>query len=635
MHLYEGTVARAAEGIADPGFVDRCAERFAARHGCPPTVGERRSWERSWPRLLRALSAAGLGGLQLMLEYELPGTSQRIDALLLGESPAGDRLVAVVIELKQWTHAEPRREIPDELIVAGRTVLHPGRQVGGYVNYLQDWLPAELGLEVRGLAYLHDAPTALIKKMRAQVSTGPSAGFPLLGEESVPLDEAPEVLAARFQSQDLRPADPQRINDFLEARHRPSRDLLSKLAAVISGDETFRLVDEQDRARREILHAITSMKQGKRGHIVVVTGGPGTGKTAIATRLFADLCRAEEEGANPRLLSPSGTLSQQLARAAGDSARGLIRTLTDTVPMGLDENTSVVLLDEAHRARTDLTTRTTEFPNLFIRLLRRCAVLVLFLDEGQIVRPREGTTRRELQQLATRHEFTFAHIDLRAQFRCGGSQRYLDWVDALLSPGARPTVWPGSEDYDLAIAPNPLELELWVGDHLTKGRLARITAGFCWPWDSPADPPLEREVSIPWNDHDGQHMWERSWNSRADRALADGTPGRAFWATDEGGHEQIGCVYTAQGMEYDYSAVIFGEDLTWTAGGWQARPEKSHDPALQALSPEQYLPYALNAYRVLATRGTRGTRLYSTDPDTQRLLQSLIPNRPTQSDGHF
>lgn len=634
MHLYGGTVEEAAGGIADPGFVGRCAERFAARHGRPPATAERRSWERSWPRLLQVLSAAGLGGLHLLLEYELPGTSQRIDALLLGKSAAGDRLVAVVIELKQWTDAAPHPAIRDELIVAGRSVPHPGRQVGGYVHYLRDWLPSELGLEVRGLAFLHDASTELVKRMRAHVGTGPSAGFPLLGAESVPPDEAPEVLAARFQSQDLRPADPQRINDFLEARHRPSRGLLAKLAAVISGDETFRLVDEQDRARREILHAITSMKQGKRGHLVVVTGGPGTGKTAIATRLFADLCRAKGEGANPRLLSPSGTLSQQLARAAGDSAKGLIRTLTDTVPKGLDENTSVVLLDEAHRARTDLTTRRTEFPDLFIRLLRRCAVLVLFLDEGQIVRPREGTTRRELRQLADRHGLTFAHIDLRAQFRCGGSQRYLDWVDALLTPGARPAVWPGSEDYDLAVAANPLALDLWVGDHLAKGRLARITAGFCWPWDSSPEPPLKREVSIPWDDHDGRHVWERPWNSGADRALADGTPGRAFWATDEGGHEQVGCVYTAQGMEYDYSAVIFGKDLTWTAGGWQAHPGKSHDPALRALTPEQYLPYALNAYRVLATRGTRGTRLYSTDPDTQRHLQTLIPHRTAQGDGH-
>ncbi|MFE9312731.1 DNA/RNA helicase domain-containing protein [Streptomyces sp. NPDC088353] len=111
----------------------------------------------------------------------------------------------------------------------------------------------------------------------------------------------------------------------------------------------------------------------------------------------------------------------------------------------------------------------------------------------------------------------------------------------------------------------------------------------------------------------------RRWHPRRQRP-----PGRAFWATDQGGHQQIGCVYTAQGMEYEYSAVILGDDITWTPTGWQARPEKSRDPALQGLSPRQYLRYALNTYRVLATRGTRGTRLYATDSATQTQLQRLV-----------
>ncbi|MFD6549040.1 DNA/RNA helicase domain-containing protein [Streptomyces sp. NPDC058398] len=620
MHVFEGTVHEAAARLAEPGFVARCAARYTAGHGRPPGEEELASWENSWPALVEALGAAGLGELQLLLEYELPGSSQRIDALILG-ARAG-RLTAVVVELKQWTTAAPHPAGAGMLRVGRREVLHPARQVGGYVTYLTHWVPAELGLDVHGLVYLHNASAELVGHLREQTADGPSACYPLLGAADLPRDAGAAQLTERLLCTGLEPADRSSIDGFVQAHHRPSPQLLSRVATTIGGHDGFRLIGDQDKARQVIHQAIRAVDRKSPGHVVVVTGGPGTGKTAIAARVLGDLCLTK--GANPRLLSPSGTLTQQLTRAVGESAKGLIQTLTTTLPAGLDKHSSVVLLDEAHRARTDPLRRHTQFPNLFTRLIQGCAALVLFLDERQIVRPNEGTTRDELQQLAGAYGYTFAHIDLATQFRCGGSRTYLDWIDAVLSPGATAPTWRGS-DYDLAVADTPAALEDWVGAHVHEGHSARITAGYCWPWKSSLTPPLLPEVSHSWHDDAGEHHWERPWNAGADGILAGtDTPGRAFWATDAGGHQQIGCVYTAQGMEYDYSAVILGNDLTWTANGWQAHPEESHDPALVGLTPHQYLRYALNTYRVLATRGTRGTRLYSTDPDTQAYLHQLI-----------
>ncbi|MFJ9822255.1 DNA/RNA helicase domain-containing protein [Streptomyces sp. NPDC101151] len=622
MHVFEGTVRDALLQSNGPGFVTECARRHAARHGRAPGAGELRSWAASWPVLLRALDAARLHDLRLLLEFELPGSSQRIDALLLGRR--ADRLVAVVVELKQWTSAAPHPGGPGMLMIGDREVLHPARQVAGYAAYLQDWLPDQLGLEVRGVALLHNASAALTGRLRAVVAGGPSAAYPLLGADDL-LADAAGVLADRLQCADLRPPEEEMVSGFLTARHRPSARLLARVADTIHGHHGFRLIGEQDRARQAVHSALAAVERAQPGHIVVVTGGPGTGKTAIAARVLGDL--ALREGANPRLLSPSGTLTQQLARAVGSSAKGLISTLTTTLPAGLDKNRSVVLLDEAHRARTDPLQRTSEFPNLFTRLVRSCAALVLFLDERQVVRPNEGTTLDELRRLAHAHDYSFAHVDLTAQFRCGGSRTYLDWIDALFAKEGQTPLWQG--DYDLALAGNPAELEAWVHRHHRQGHSARITAGFCWSWDSPPAPPLLPEVSIDWSDGTAEHRWQRPWNARADALLAGtDTPGRAFWATDPGGHQQIGCVYTAQGMEYDYNAVILGEDITWTADGWQARPDRSRDHALRGLTPHQYLTYALNTYRVLTTRGTHGTRLYSTDPDTQQHLHNLLPARP-------
>ncbi|MEU7239028.1 DNA/RNA helicase domain-containing protein [Streptomyces sparsogenes] len=627
MHIFGGTVTEAAARVADPAFVAECAETYAEIHGRPPGEAEQRSWSRSWPSLLRILSAAELGDLHLLLEYELPGTSQRIDALLLGHQAAAKGLTSVVIELKQWTHARPHAAGPGMLQVGERAVLHPARQVGGYVNYLNDWLPAELDLEVEGVALLHEAPPDLIAHLRERLGSGPSASYPVLGAQDLSLDAAPHVLAERLRCSGLRMAAPERITAFLDARHRPSPKLLAKVAANIAGSESFRLIGEQDKARQLIYQAIRAGRGSHDGHVVVVTGGPGTGKTAIALRLLGDLCGHPE--ANPRLLSPSATLTQQLNRAAGELAKGLIATWTSGLPRVLDKDRSVVLLDEAHRARTGRTWRRAEFPDALAKLLENCAVLVLFLDEDQIVRPGEGTTVDELRRMAARMNHSFECIDLPTQFRCSGSRAYMDWLDALFSPGGHPPRWAGA-DYDLALADSPVQLEEWVAGHIRREHSARITAGYCWPWDSSPEPPLSPEVSLSWSDASGEHRWARPWNSKADRLIAgEGVPGRAFWATDEGGQRQVGCVYTAQGMEYDYSAVILGKDITRTAHGWQARPEESHDPALRSLTPQEYLPYALNTYRVLATRGVRGTRLYSDDAATQQYLRTVLPNAPS------
>lgn len=120
-------------------------------------------------------------------------------------------------------------------------------------------------------------------------------------------------------------------------------------------------------------------------------------------------------------------------------------------------------------------------------------------------------------------------------------------------------------------------METWINDHIQAGNSARMTAGFCWPWKAPDRPPLPPEVSLPCHHTDTPHMWQKPWNLRADQTSlsAPHIPGRVFWATDDGGHEQVGCVYTAQGLEYDYGAVIMGPDLIHTEHGWEAHPEHS------------------------------------------------------------
>ncbi|MGK4579346.1 DNA/RNA helicase domain-containing protein [Kitasatospora sp. HPMI-4] len=624
MHLFGGTVAETAKEVTRPEFFARCEQRFLSAFGSPPSPQEVRSWRRSWPVLMDILLAAELGGLRILLEYALPATGERVDALLVGEGTDGV-LDLVAVELKQWTRLKTVPQLPGLVRVGERVVQHPARQVGGYASYLEDWIAQDrIRMRVQGIAVLHDAPSDRIAELRRLSAGGPSERFPVLGHDDLATTRPPRDLARVLGCADVWPPSETNVQFLLESEHRPSPGLLARAGKVIEGHDAFRLIGAQDVARQDVLHAVAAAQRRRRtGSVVVVTGGPGTGKTVVACRLLGDLCGRQDT--NLRLLSPSGTLTRQLKRTVGESSRGLIATFAGKLPNGLGAD-SVILVDEAHRARTGLAEQRTGFPIVLGKLIEKAAVTVLFLDERQIIRPTEGVTVNEVRQYASSRGLDFSLIELRTQFRCNGSQAYHHWIDKLLAPEGPAPVWQGS-DYDLALADNPDQFTRWVDTHVAAGDTARVTAGFCWPWDSPSTPPLVPEVEIPWNGPQGPVNWARPWNFREDDAAFDAPdiPGRPFWATDPGGHNQVGCVYTAQGLEYTHNVVIIGDDLVRRGDRWVAQPRKSHDTQLNWLSPERYLPYALNTYRVLATRGTVATRLYSTDSLTQAYLQTLLP----------
>jgi hypothetical protein len=251
-------------------------------------------------------------------------------------------------------------------------------------------------------------------------------------------------------------------------------------------------------------------------------------------------------------------------------------------------------------------------------LIAAARVPVFLLDEHQVVRPGEIGTLADITTAASAAGLEVRKINLNDQFRCGGSRLYEEWVLRLLQlePGG-PVPWDGDSDFDVAVAAGPSAMEAYLRRMLDQGYGARIAAGYCWPWsDAERGRPLRLDVQI------GE--WHRPWNNKKE-TTHEGAPGTPFWASDEAGFGQVGCVYTAQGFEYDYAGVIIGPDLVWRGDRWISRPDRSHDSQVKRASAEDFDRAIRNTYKVLLTRGMRGALIYSTDGETQRLLRSLVP----------
>ncbi|MFF3639474.1 DNA/RNA helicase domain-containing protein [Streptomyces sp. NPDC002250] len=589
--------------------------------------------------MFAALVRAGLKDLQVYLEYGTPGGGRRLDALLVGAAPGGV-LRLVIVELKQW---QTCRILDTERVRRsdGRVTVHPVHQVAAYRSFFQHWRPQSAPeLEVRGVVVLHNASAA--EGAALSVGAGADAGVPVLtGGE---LAGHGETLARLLCCGDLAAPGAGQVEEFESIRWQPSSRLLDHVGADLEGHHAFALVGDQQDAFVEIRQAAARHLPGRHqataavgsgggdggGAVITVSGGPGSGKTALAVRLLGRLMRAHP-ATRPRFITPSGTLRAHLLDAV--TGHGAARELFPSAGSlrSTARQTGALVIDEAQRIKRG---GAAGLPRDLAAVVEHVPLAVIFLDERQIIRPDEGTTVAEIRTAARAMGRTHRHLELTGSFRCSGSAAYTAWVDHLLYGTPQP--WTGHTGYELGLADDPFQLQEWIDQATTAGHTARTTAGFCWEWSRPGASgatalPLDIRIDARSTTPGGPpRTWRAAWN--AARALTDPdgrliAPHSQLWASHTGGHQQIGCIYTAQGLEYHHAGVIIGPDLTWNDGHWQAHPEESRDPALRHLTPTQYLPYALNTYRVLLTRGTHTTRIHTTDPATHHLLSQLIHPR--------
>jgi hypothetical protein len=610
--LLRGSVAALARQATANSLLPHLKELFRFQFGYDAPDSKVRSWERSIPALLDQLIGAGLGEVDVLVEYRLPLSSKKADMVLVGQHPDGGPS-CVVLENKQWS----RLELVDvehrlvEVTGAGEQErLHPQEQVRRYVEYLQDfnrYLGGHPG-SLAGCVYLHNASSANIAGLR----------HPEIPDLSLyPAFAADEVAAmCSFFTQRFAPVPGAQVaDDVLASVIAPSKQLMKLVTQELGAKPQFVLLDEQQVAYQVVLRAVEHAMRSDAKEVVVITGGPGSGKSVIAVALLGELAK---RGYNVSHATGSRSFTTTLRQVVGRRVKELFRytnVFTDAERNDLD----VLIVDEAHRIRL---TSSNRFAKAEKRpgtpqadeLVRAARVPVFLIDEHQAVRPFEIGTVATIEEAAARNGATVRRVELDGQFRHRGSETYARWVEQLLGlhPGG-PQPWPGDDTFQLLLAGSPEQMEAELRHRIDEGYVSRITAGFCWPWSKPRpDGTLVDDVVI--------GSWNRPWNLRSNTALND-IPPTSLWATDDAGFGQVGSVYAAQGFEYDYGGVIIGADLVWREDQWQSNAAASHNPELR--NANNFDELVRNTYNVLLTRGLLGCVIYSVDQETQHMLAGL------------
>jgi DUF2075 family protein len=582
------------------------------------TVGrsEIRSWQGSLTYMAKVLRDEGLpSDAGLAIELHIPQSSKRIDFLLTGRDE-NQAKKAVLIELKQWSKASATtKDAIVKTALGGGLVetIHPCYQVWSYAALLEGFNEAvyDKSIEIRPCAYLHN-----------YVSDGiiDSAHYePHISKAPLFLKGPDELTKLRsFLKKHIAHGDNKEVlYELSDGKIRPSKALAEALEGLMTGKPEFVLIDDQ-KAIFESALAAASEASDQAPKVLIIEGGPGTGKTVLAINLLVRLTELRllskyvSKNAAPRKVYESklvGTIKRSHFSNFFSGSGAFI----DTEPNTFD----ALIVDEAHRLNEKSGLYGNLGENQIKELIESAKCSIFFIDEDQRVTLSDIGSKQAIRAFAKAKGAVVEEYVLSSQFRCSGSDGYMAWLDDVL--GIRSTANPtlNTSEYEFKVFDSPQALHDAI-DEKNHGNKARVVAGYCWPWLSKKD-PTAADIVI--------GDYKRQWNLDQDGSL---------WIIAENSIEQVGCIHTCQGLEVDYIGVIIGPDLVIRDGKVLTSPDErdKRDKSIRGwkkmmkeqptLAKNETDVIIKNTYRTLMTRGMKGCYLYCTDKETAQYFESRL-----------
>jgi DUF2075 family protein len=552
MIVYSATKDQFQNDVTTNNIGNIILETYRQRTGHGTGPAEVMSWQNSLQNMYMVLNDEGIpGDAGVAIEYHIPQSSKRIDFILTG-TDADERETAVLIELKQWQSAELTDK---DAVVATRfqhglkETAHPSYQVWSYKRLLQDFNATvdEEGIQLYPCAYLHNYnPDGVIVNEFYQEYI-----------KKAPLFLKPDALKLReFIKRHVKKGDRNKLLYRIEnGKIRPSRSLADELASMLKGNEEFVMVDDQ-KVVFETARKMANSAQTKGKKVLIVEGGPGTGKSVVAINLLVKL---SEDTFNSRYVTRNSAPREVYGvKLTGTFKKTHISNLFSGSGSfhSVKGNTfDVLIVDEAHR----LNAKSGMFSNLgenqIKEIINAARFSIFFVDEDQRVTLKDIGDKSQIRDYAHAAGAEVIELALESQFRCNGSDGYLAWLDEVLQIRDTANDTLQDVDYDFQIFDDPQELHNLIKEKNKEKNKARMLAGYCWDWVSKRN-PLMKDIVI--------GSYRATWNLDSD--------GQA-WIIKPESVSEVGCIHTSQGLEVDYVGVIIGQDMVERDGKIITVPE--------------------------------------------------------------
>ncbi|WP_407272049.1 DNA/RNA helicase domain-containing protein [Radiobacillus sp. PE A8.2] len=631
MIVYEASKQEFLNHVDQDVLVNHILNQFELKLG-RTSESEIRSWDNSMLHMYRVLNDQSIpNDAGVAIEYKIPYTSKRVDFLLSGHDGETDSVI--IVELKQWSEVEKvegKEAIVKTALNRGlHEVAHPSYQAWSYAALIEDYNEnvQEQFIQLKPCAYLHN-----YRKTQDDPLTDTYYDYYL---NLAPVYAKGDVEKLRsFIKKYIKHGDQQDILYQIEqGRIRPSKSLQDSLASMLKGNQEFVMIDEQKVIYETALQLAEVAIETDTKQIMIIEGGPGTGKSVLAINLLVALtnktltCQYVTKNSAPRSIY-STKLKGDFRKTRIDNLFKGSGSYTESELNELD----VLIADEAHRLNEKSGLFSNLGENQVKEIIHTSKMSIFFIDENQRVTLKDVGSVEMIKKYAKEYGAEITSGVLASQFRCDGSDGYIAWLDDLLQIRETANANDMGLDYDFKVFSDPNEMKREIEKKNENNNKSRIVAGYCWEW-----PKANRGKSSFHDIQIEEHNFGISWN-------LDNT---ATWAIDDASIDEAGCIHTCQGLEFDYVGVIIGDDLRYENGRVVTDYTKraKSDQSLKGIkkmvkeNPDQAEEIAdkiiRNTYRTLMTRGQKGCYVHCTDKNLEEYLISQLKREITYREASY
>lgn len=422
-----------------------------------------------------------------------------------------------------------------------------------------------------------------------------------------------------------------------------------KDSALFKASPFHKLTEEQVQAKQQIVDAtfdvmrspdLSEIPASEDAKLILVQGAAGTGKTVLMSSLFYDFYQGEVDQIDDvfdyqdldayLLVNHDEQLKvyETIAEKLGIHSKKRPRVLKPTSFINKrkdGERVDVVLIDEAHLLWTQ-GKQSYRGNNQLKDILKLARVVIAIFDPMQALAGNQFWEESLMKWLFDEEKHTV--IELTQQMRIDSDGPAEKWIRTFLDKGVvTPLPKPGEDKYEIRIFEDPTLMHeairpLATEETTLEKGISRLIATYDWKFTTGYKP----EGGGPWCVEIGE--FSKPWNNQRDYTREEKRENKMkSWAERPQTIDEVGSIFTIQGFDLNYAAVIIGPSVRMRNGILEFDASKSFNPNVirkRTMSDGSKVSVAedllRNQLNVLMTRGVRGLYIYAVDDELRKAL---------------